>query len=189
MLVTVSLPSLPSNFIENNNKRNKSYVASTLMKQKHHCIRKPQNMNHTCLILWNLPQKEGHAAGQHIFYLELSTEFENPSKSSLPIRKGTQWPLDNMVMEKPTLKNHVDKLFLGFISSLLPEKSTKRWTRKYIKNKDASTIKEGEDFVLLLKTKIQQKLQMALLKSLYPPQPLQNHFYKGSWPTQTWETT
>lgn len=49
-----------------------------------------------------------------------------------------------MVMEKHTLKkNHVDKLFLVLTSSFLAPEECQEVNKGRIKNKGASTVKEG----------------------------------------------
>lgn len=88
--VTLPLHSLPSDAIEHN-KRNNSYRASTLMKQKtpHH-IRKSENINIPAQYCKICPRKRGIQLASRCSTLHLLLAgFESPSKSSLTILRGT----------------------------------------------------------------------------------------------------
>lgn len=66
VLVTFSLYSLSSNSIANN-KRNKSYMASTWTNQESHHYQKPQNMKYMPHIVKSAPEI-GSIAAQHVLH-------------------------------------------------------------------------------------------------------------------------
>lgn len=100
--------------------------------------RNPQHMKHTCLILWNLPQKKGHEPDNIRSTLDYQQDLRiSPNQASLSSKASrdlwlTPWePETIQIMETHILKkNHVDKLFLVLTLSLIAPEEYQKVNKK-----------------------------------------------------------